>query len=190
MKVLCTLMASTTSLSKPVRGRSIVKGQVVDAETGEPIEGAAVFIEWTKPSAAPPGVTAIGVMVEKAENLTDEKGLFDVPRYASLYRGKKFTMAVYKKGYVCWSSETIFPTYEKRKGFKLTNHMIIQLERFKDDYSRLDHANFAVISSADRDDPGLFQTAIESEMEFGRDVVRKKRMLIHSNGNEQAVALH
>lgn len=143
----------------------------MDAETQKPIVGAAIYIEWSKMSG-PPGL-ASSVEVEVAECLTDENGFFKIPKYSTLF--KDYQMAVYKKGYVCWSSEDIFPTYEKRKDFKLKNGMFIKLERFKEEYSKERHAYFTIGSSIGRKGLGLFDTAIKSELETRHEIYRKNR---------------
>ena len=61
-------------------GKSTVTGRVVDAETGKPIEGAAVHIYWGKPGSGPPGLGG-EVKVDVAETLTDADGRFEVPKY-------------------------------------------------------------------------------------------------------------
>ena len=154
-------------------GRSMIKGQVVDAETGKPIKGAAIHIYWGKPGSGPPGLAASGVQVEVAEDLTDGEGFFKVPKYSSLF--KHYYMAVYKKGYVCWISEKIFPTYEERKGFKLKNGMVIKLEHFKEGYSRDDHANFTISSKIGTGGPHLFNAAIKTEEELVTEIFRRNR---------------
>jgi hypothetical protein len=84
-------------------------------------------------------------------------------------------MTVYKKGYVCWSDDKIFPTYEERKGFRLRNGMVIKLERFKEEYSKEAHANFTTSSSVHRIGLGLFDSAIKSEIEIEREFLRRNR---------------
>jgi hypothetical protein len=157
-------------LSGPACGRSIISGQVIDAENGKPIEKAAIYIYWGKTGSGPPGLAG-GVRVEVVEVLSDAKGLFKIPKHSTFF--KHYRMAVYKKGYVCWSSEDIFPTYEKRKGFDLEDGMVIKLERFKEKYSKIAHANFTLSSSSDR--RGLFEDAIKSEIEIEREFLRKNR---------------
>jgi hypothetical protein len=152
-------------------GRSIIGGQVVDADTGKPIEGAAVYIYWGKSGSGPPGLAASSVEVETAEYLADTEGLFKVPKYSTLF--KHYRMAIYKKGYVCWSSKKIFPTYEERNGFSLKDGMVIKLEPFKGDYSKEDHANFTTTWSIGS--RGLFDDAIKSEREIERDFIKKRR---------------
>ena len=150
----------------------MIKGQVVDAETNNPIENAAVHIEWWKMGSGPPGLAG-SVQVEVAEDLSDAEGFFNIPKYSTLL--KDFRMAVYKKGYVCWSNEDIFPTYEKRKGFSLEDCMVIKLDRFKEEYDNGKHAMFTTMSSTSRKDLGIFDTAIESEKDLRSDFLRRGR---------------
>ena len=150
----------------------MITGQVLDAETGKPIEGAAVYIHWSKSGSGPPGLAG-SVEVEVAEDLSDTEGLFKIPKYSPLR--KSYEMTVYKKGYVCWNSIDIFPTYEKRKGFKLKNGMVIKLERFKAEYSKEKHAFFTNSSSINRKGSGLFDDAIKSETELVGEINRRNR---------------
>jgi hypothetical protein len=55
------------------------KGKIVELKTGEPIEGAAVFIEfWTR------GPFAVGAYADSVEVATDERGEFKIPYQLSL----------------------------------------------------------------------------------------------------------
>ncbi|HOP46393.1 MAG TPA: hypothetical protein PK874_01915 [Desulfobacteraceae bacterium] len=166
------LISILLTLSTSACGRWMIKGQVVDAETNNPIENAAVQISWWESDSGPIGLAG-SFQVEVAEDLSDEKGLFEVPKYSTLF--KWYHMAVYKKGYVCWSSDDIFPTYEKRKDFSLENGMVIKLERFKDEYDKEKHANFTTISAIGRKAPGLFDEAIQSERELLYEKAQKRR---------------
>jgi len=151
--------------------RYMVNGQVVDAQTSVPISGAAVFIYWSE-SSWPPGLGG-SKKVEVAEDLTSVEGFFQVPKYSMT--SKNYRMAVYKKGYVCWSNEDIFPTLEKRTDFKLKNRMVIKLERFKEEYSRLRHASFTLTSSVGRLEPGIFNLAIDDEKQIELDHFKPKK---------------
>lgn len=153
-------------------GRMIIDGRVVDAQDKKPVEGAAVWIYWSKPSFGPPGLGG-SVIVEIAEDLTDVQGMFQMPKYSTLT--KNYRMAVYKKGYVCWSNEDIFPTFGKRTGFKLKNGLVIKLERFKEEYSKIRHASFTISSSTGCSSTGIFGKAIESEEALLLESRRKKR---------------
>lgn len=170
-KIAIFIIPILLMLSTHAFGRSIVSGQVVDAETEKPIEGAAIFIEWTKRGPGPPGLAG-EVTVEVAETLTDSEGHFEVPKYSTWF--KDYTMAVYMKGYVCWSSWKVFPGWKDRKGFKLKNKMLIKLERFKEEYSKEDHARFtSSISLGTRG--GDFNKATKREREIERYYIKKRR---------------
>ena len=159
------LMPTTSAVA-----RSVVSGKVVDAETQEPIVGAAIYISWWK-LVGLPGL-AYSVEVEVAECLSDGDGSFEIPRYSTLF--KDYQMAVYKMGYVCWSNDDIFPTYEKREDFRLKNGMVIKLEHFKNEYSKERHADFTICSSTNRKGPGLFDDAIKSERDLLKEMAKKR----------------
>ncbi|NYT20079.1 MAG: carboxypeptidase regulatory-like domain-containing protein [Methanosarcinales archaeon] len=140
----------------------------MDAKTGKPIEEAVVFISWRKTGSGPPGLAG-NVQVEAAEDLTDTEGLF----YSTLF--KDYHMVVYKQGYVCWNSEKVFPTYEQRKDFRLKKGMLITLERFKQEYSREDHARFTIFSKVGISESGLFDEAVKAEKELFRKIFKRNR---------------
>jgi hypothetical protein len=128
----------------------MVKGRVVDSVTGQPIEGAAVAIKWVHEKFALPGLGSNREYLGTTETLTDDDGVFVIPRYI----WRDYYMGVYKEGYVCWSSETNFnphgktyeEMFEKRFWHSVTNGMTIQLETMPNDISfeqRKQHACFA-----------------------------------------------
>jgi hypothetical protein len=163
---LSALLLMTTATT--ACARSIIKGKVVDLDTGKPIEKAAVYIDWWKVKGIP------GLWhsedVESEETLTDDQGAFEIPVYSTLVN--EFTMAVYKMGYVCWSSERTFPSYEKRSDFSLRDGMTIKLEPFRDKYSREKHADFATWASGSS--TGVFSEATKPERQLQYDLIRKK----------------
>jgi len=169
---LLILISTLLILSTTACSSRMIQGRVVDAETGKPLEKAAIYIYWSKRGPGPPGLAGY-VDVEVSEDLTDDKGLFKVPKYSTLF--KNYTMAIYKKGYVCWSSNKIFPSYVRRKNFRLKNGMVIRLEPIKEEYSKEKHASFTLDSSVNRKSPGLFEAAIKSEMELERKMLRRNR---------------
>jgi hypothetical protein len=161
-------------LSAPACGiRYMIRGQVVDAGTGKPVGGAAIVISWAEVHFAPPGLPAPRDRLETAEVLSDGDGFFQIPKYLYLLTGE-YDMGVYKKGYVCWFSKTVFLPYDKpeyedrygeRKWFRLTNGMVIRLEPLTEIYSRDRHADFtsSVHTRCRASYDGLFFEAIESE---------------------------
>ena len=116
-----------------------ITGTVVDAETGKPIEGAVVLVEWTMNKGVPGMSNTKPYEIEEITSKSDGtfkikillNPLLNLPR-----------MTIYKKGYVAWNNEYIFPNWSKRKNYKLEDGMIIRLELFRKEYSRNDHVNF------------------------------------------------
>lgn len=153
-------------------GRQMVTGQVVDAVTGEPIEGAAVLIDWWEPGPGPPGLAG-SHQLEWKEALSDAQGRFTVPRHSTFGSAKEFNMAVYKKGYVCWNSQKVFPSNKAREGFSLKNGMKIILEPFRDEYSNEEHAFFTVYL-APTVSSKIYEDAIVNEKEIAAQVMMKK----------------
>ena len=118
-----------------------VTGTVVDAETGKPIEGAVVLVEWTMTKGMP-GMTHTQPY-EIEEVVSKKDGTFKIKKLLNpLLNLPRVT--IYKRGYVAWNNEYVFPTWSKRKNYKYENGMVIKLELFKKEYSRKDHVNFII----------------------------------------------
>jgi len=118
-----------------------VTGTVVDAETGKPIEGAVVLVEWTMTKGMP-GMTHTQPY-EIEEVVSKKDGTFKIKKLLNpLLNLPRVT--IYKKGYVAWNNEYVFPTWSKRKNYKYEDGMVIRLELFKKEYSRKDHVNFII----------------------------------------------
>jgi hypothetical protein len=110
-----------------------VKGQVVDAVTRQPVQGAVVAINWWRYKLFSP-ITYGRDRVEygASDSVTDGQGVFAIPKYLA----GEFVMGVYKAGYICWSSQTIFSpegkTYKEmylpRQNFNPHNGMVIELQ--------------------------------------------------------------
>ena len=92
-----------------------MSGTVIDAETGKPIEGAVVLVEWTKAEGVP-GLTSTK-SYKVVEAVTDKDGKFTVENVKKILIDPP-DVTVYKKGYVAWNNEYIFPDYRKREDFK------------------------------------------------------------------------
>lgn len=173
LSLMCVLIMLFTN---GCGARYIVKGQVVDAENGNAIEGAAIVIRWIGHKFGPPYASG-EYTLEVAEDLSDENGIFQIPKYIS----KSFYMGVYKKGYVCWDSQDILlkdtakgPHFKKRKGFKIKNGMKIKLEVFTDEYSRNQHAHFTdnVAGRCEAPYNGIFSKTTRSETLLHRKLLR------------------
>ena len=158
--------------------KCVVRGCVVDAETHQPIKGAAVAIRWyNDDSDQQPDAPEMPAAVQA---LTDAKGLFSVPEYPD----KKYVLGVYKSGYICWSSEDIFLSdpkmydagrYRQRKAARIRDGMQIDLRPFKDAHARSLHAGFAVMVAGESTDTdsGPFNEAIQSEYKLWQENLRK-----------------
>ena len=122
-----------------------IKGKVIDAKTGEPVEGAVVAINWIRYKLGPPGLPASKERYGTTEDLTDAQGVFTMPKYPI---GTHF-MGVYKTGYICWSSETIFNPQGKdgdemfiRRWERIRNGMVVKLEPKTLNFPEVKHAFF------------------------------------------------
>lgn len=114
-----------------------INGTVVDAETGQPIEGAIVLVEWTKRVGFGDYHTE---SVKVVEVITDKDGKFKVTGIKNPLVDPP-DMTIYKKGYVAWNNKIIFPEYSKRD-FKWQSGNLFRLDRFKEDYSYDKHVSF------------------------------------------------
>lgn len=117
--------------------KSSIRGTVVDAETGQPVEGAVVLAEWTK---------QIGIgdyhteSIRVVEAVTDKRGKFFIfGPFHTFFDDRNVT--IYKKGYVAWSNRWIFPDDEKRTDFHW-GYNVFNLDRFKKEYSYIKHTSF------------------------------------------------
>lgn len=115
-----------------------ITGKVIDAETGVPIEGAVVLVEWTKTKGF--GLTYTQ-SYQVIEVVTDRDGRATISGvFNPLVNPPHVT--IYKKGYVAWNNEYIFPDYKKRDDFKWQNEYVFKLEKFKPEYSYDAHTFF------------------------------------------------
>jgi hypothetical protein len=116
-----------------------ITGTVVDAETGKPIEGAVVLVEWAKTRGLP-GMT-YHETYKVFEALTDKEGRITISGvFDPLVDPPDIT--IYKEGYVTWNNKSIFPDYRKRSDFKLRNNYVFELEKFKQEYTYDAHTEF------------------------------------------------
>jgi hypothetical protein len=148
---------------------------VVDAETNQPIDGAAVAIRWFDDQPETESETA--QTVAAAQDLSDKNGTFSVPGYPD----KNYAMGVYKEGYICWSSRSAFARDENAKTTPplpppVENGMQIRLNPLKEEHSRDEHAAFAVLVAGEvtqsKKDP--FYQAILPLFRKWRDNLRRE----------------
>lgn len=115
-----------------------ITGTVVDAVTGQPIEGAVVLVEWTKTHGIGEHWTE-SFKVEEA--VTNKEGKFTVAGLDARSVNPP-NLTIYKKGYVAWNNEYIFPGYKKREDFSWRSGYVFRLEHFKPEYLHSDHISF------------------------------------------------
>lgn len=118
-----------------------ITGRVIDAETQQPIEGAVVLVEWSKTRGFGHTYTYSYKVVEA---LSDKEGTVKIEGCYSPFVHKP-SVTVYKKGYVAWNDESIFPDLEQRTDFAWGNY-IFRLEKFSDAYSYVKHQSFVTSS--------------------------------------------
>jgi len=115
-----------------------ITGKIVDAETGQPIEGAILLVEWTK-------VHGFGDTYTTSEKVvvlySDKDGIVHIPDYYDPFADKP-DITIYKPGYVAWNNQWIFPETRKRTDFKWKNNYVFRLDKFKDGYSYVKHESF------------------------------------------------
>jgi hypothetical protein len=154
---------------------SAMTGTVIDAETGKPIEGAVVLVQWTVTKGLP-GLT-YGKTYKVEEVVTDNKGNLRINGTFNPFVNPPI-IAVYKKGYVAWNNQYIFPLWRPRTDFKYENNAIIKLEKFKKEFSHNDHVSF--ISSAAISGSGgkLFDDAYSWERILAREELEKRQKTV------------
>ncbi len=140
-----------------------IKGRVVDAETGKPIEGAAVSLHWYhyRLSHRLIGLTSGYENIALYETLSDSDGFFETTKH---FKGE-YDLNIYKKGYVCWSDDYIFNPDGRdirREAFELKSDLTIKLEPFKNHYDRYEHAKFVMDIDSTENGP-VFKKAIKHE---------------------------
>jgi len=140
---------------------STLSGQVVDAQTGQPIAGAVVLGVWVYAGGAPGLAHSELVGVREAE--TDAEGRFALESLAGLPVEERIT--VYKSGYVAWSNLFSFPPLRRRE--KTAAPTQIRLEPFPPGESHWEHMLFIDLARSsglygNESNPKL-QTAIDRE---------------------------
>ena len=114
-------------------------GTVVDAETGQPIEGAVVLVEWTVTKGLP-GMRSTE-RYKVVEGMSNRSGKIILELISDLFVNQP-RVTIYKKGYVAWNSDYTFPDWKKRDHFQWVDGITIRLEPFEAGYTRSDHVYF------------------------------------------------
>jgi hypothetical protein len=153
----------------------------VEAETGKPLDGAAVAIRWGTYHIMPRmlGLSSGWETIAKYETVTDAEGYFDITGHVS----REYYMGVYKKGFICWDSETVFMPEGKdfkemfvpREDFSFGQGMVIELEPFKEHYPKYEHADFTITVDIKCSGGRIFNKAIHQEGLIIDKVIRERK---------------
>ena len=171
----CLLLVITLISCSP---KCVVRWSVVDAETQQPIRGAAVAIRWY--TDYPDKKSAKTGTISAVQSVTDDKGVFKIPEYPDSHH----ILGVYKNGYICWSSQDIFTMdpdisrtnkYRKRKHHRIKEGMQVELELLQKIHPKERHAGFTVMVAGEStgSDLGPFHQAIQTEYQLWRENLRK-----------------
>ena len=118
-------------------------GLVIDGETERPLAGAVVAGAWAfeRGIGLQGPVAALEVATE-----TGADGRYRLRIPADLPRGegvrlRRFTLIVYRRGYVAWRSDSSFPTGEARHDFAQRGNRV-RLEKWQSSFSHYQHLVF------------------------------------------------
>jgi hypothetical protein len=117
-------------------------GRVVDAANGKPLSGAVVFASWGfevgKGLTAPAGASSVSTE-------TDSDGRYEIPKLAKLpghrTRVERFTLIVYKRGYVAYRSDRRFDDGAVRHDFSQQLN-VARLDPAPSSLSHVKHVRF------------------------------------------------
>ncbi len=143
-------------------------GQVLDAATGKPIEGAYVLGSWAMEAGDPlrgPGAAAHELV------RTDSDGRYQVPALAEI-RGRRlarFALIVYRRSYLAYRSDRRFEDLEPRHDFSQTGNRVL-LDPIGGDVSHVRHLRF--IGAGGPLLPQLESERIEASQELAGAKVR------------------
>jgi hypothetical protein len=155
--------------------KHIINGRVMDAETDQPIKGAAVAIRWFE-NQSDNNSGAVDTF-DAAQDLSNKDGSFNIPDHPD----KNLVMAVYKEGYITWSSRSSFSNGKKkaaitRQNPRIEDGMEVRLEPLKEGDSQDQHAGFTVLVAEEvtTSKKSPFYKAIKPLFKRWRDNMRKQ----------------
>jgi hypothetical protein len=149
-----------------------MSGTVVDAENGQPIEGAVIHVQWSE-SKGMPGMS-YGELYKIEEAVSDANGKFRLEGVDKYFFIRPPKIVIYKKGYVAWRHDFIFPDYQKREPFQWKDGQVFKLEHFKK-YSHSQHISFIRIGLS-------LDSAMKLDQSFASEILlaQKERELYSS----------
>ena len=155
--------------------KQVINGRVVDAETDQPIKGAAVAIRWFENQSD--NASGSADTFDVAQDISNKNGSFNIPHHPD----KHLVMGVYKEGYICWSSRSSFSNGKNqpaitRKNPRIEDGIEVRLEPLKEGDSQDQHAGFTVLVAeevtASKKSP--FYKAIKPLFKRWRDNMRRQ----------------
>jgi hypothetical protein len=138
--------ASFTQRSDSVKAGSLLgpfDGQVIDVDTGQPLAEALVWCSWSFSRGIGNHAPE---RVESATTRTNADGRYWVAALRRFPQGlsthlSKFTMVIYRKGYVAYRHDRIFNQRRKRRTFSQLGNEV-RLSRWSPELSHLQHLLF------------------------------------------------
>jgi hypothetical protein len=118
-------------------------GQVIDSETDKPVEKAVIYASWAYERGM--GFIAPRGSAEVAFE-TDANGRYRISKLSELPGGlstrvARFTLVVYRRGYVAYRSDSIFPDQAPRRDFVQRGN-VVRLAPWSPELSHARHMAF------------------------------------------------
>ena len=122
---------------------------VVDAETGEPVEGAVGLAVWWGEAAVGAFEGGGGVSVTKrvGTSVSDEKGRIYIDDFWDwhMFKSDYPHLTVYKCGYICWNQYRIYKPGPGPDGYRYDfgkKNRIVRLKKRPENFSFISHDEF------------------------------------------------
>jgi len=112
-------------------GNHGISGRVVDAETGEPIEGAIALCVWIEPRFL---IETTHHVVSVSESISDNDGRIKAGGTWRMFLDPP-ELTIYKRGYRAWNNHERFPFAAIRTDFSWKNGFVAKMEKWKEGYS-------------------------------------------------------
>lgn len=144
---------------------------VVDAETGEPIEGAVAIAIWRKHSVTKrawfEGGTMVVVHIEEA--VSDKEGKIYIDDFWDwhLFENRYPRLTIYKPRYVCWDQKNIYKGTLRYDFDK--EHRIVRMKKWPKDFSFNRHSSFVnsvTMNDSNKASKKLFRKAFDYERPY------------------------
>ena len=167
---------------------------VIDADTGEPIEGAVAIAIWRKHSIKAAawfeGGMMVAVRIEEA--VSDREGRIYIDDFFDwhLFENRYPDLTIYKPGYVCWDHKSIYINEFKsveRKDFNKESRVARMMKRPKE-FSFNGHWGFvdSVTGGDSYEAPErLFRKAFNHETPYQINERKKRREMQKKKGRQK-----